>query len=63
MGNEVDLLCDKGLLVDQIEIKAGQTISKDPFKGLKYFLGLNNNVGDSYLVYNGTEGYKREGIT
>ena len=36
-GNEVDLLLPIGGKVHAIEIKAGSTVSKDYFKGLKTF--------------------------
>lgn len=62
IGNEVDIILDHGINVDQIEIKSGQTIGSELFKGLKYFSGLNRDVKNSYLVYGGKESYDREKI-
>ena len=36
IGNEVDLLIEKARQVAAIEIKAGQTVNSDWFKGLEY---------------------------
>ncbi|MFC1591462.1 ATP-binding protein [Thermodesulfobacteriota bacterium] len=62
VGNEVDFVLDHGISVDQIEAKSGKTIGSDFFKGLQYFLGLNKDIKNSYLVYGGRESYTREGV-
>lgn len=62
IGNEVDLVCNDGHKVNQMEIKSGQTISSDFFKGLNYFSALNNNISHSYLIYGGMESYVRHGV-
>jgi predicted AAA+ superfamily ATPase len=62
VGNEVDLVCDNGNNVDQVEIKSGQTISGDFFKNLRFFSALNKEVRNSYLIYGGSESYIREAI-
>jgi predicted AAA+ superfamily ATPase len=62
VGNEVDLVCDNGKNVDQVEIKAGQTISGDFFKNIRFFSALNKDVRKSYLIYGGRESYIREAI-
>ena len=36
IGNEIDLLLDKGLTITPIEIKSGQTVTSDYFKGIKW---------------------------
>jgi len=48
--------------VDQVEIKAGQAVRKELFKGLNYFLSLYKRIGCSHLVHGGRERYTREGI-
>lgn len=53
VGNEVDLVVNQGLTVNQIEIKSGQTVSKDFFKGLKYFRKINPEIDKDYVVYGG----------
>ena len=62
IGNEVDLICNEGHKVNQIEIKSGQTISGDFFKGLNYFSALNKNISHSYLIYGGLKSYVRKGV-
>ncbi len=53
-GNELDLILDNGPTLTPVEIKIGQTITKDYFKGLIYWNGLSNtNAG--YVVYAGEE--------
>lgn len=59
MGNEVDLICDYGQKVVQIEIKSGQTIAEDFFKGLAYFSKLHGNISNSYIIYGGDNSFSR----
>jgi uncharacterized protein len=58
VGHEVDLIIDNGLAQIPIEIKSGQTITKDYFKGLKYWQKLTQTIG-GYVVYGGNESQKR----
>ena len=62
IGNEVDLVCDHGIEMDAVEIKSGQTIASDFFKGLRYLAKLTDTVRDSLLIYGGDKSYTREGI-
>lgn len=63
VGHEIDLLIDNGLDMIPIEIKSGQTITKDYFKGLKYWQKLTQTTG-GFVVYGGNEVQKRSlGIT
>ena len=61
-GNEVDIICDNGNTVSQIEIKAGQTITLDHFKGLHYFSKLCDMPLESYLIYGGDKTYFRNNV-
>jgi predicted AAA+ superfamily ATPase len=61
-GHEVDALLDLGTRLAAIEVKVGQTISSDCFKGLKYFSKLKGVRGDCVLVYGGEESSLREGV-
>ncbi len=61
-GNEIDVISDHGINIDLIEIKSGQTITSDYFRGLKFFSSLSNDVRNSSLVYGGNESYKRQGV-
>lgn len=63
-GHEVDVLIDKAGKLTAIEVKAGETISTDFFKGLEYFSGLVNGNLEKILVYGGKHGQIRSnGIT
>jgi uncharacterized protein len=61
-GNEVDLILDNGTTVNQFEIKAGQTINDDFFKGLTFFSNLSKQVINSYLLYGGEKSYKYKNV-
>ena len=59
-GNEVDLVCDFGKTVDLIEVKSGQTVASDFFKGIRYFKKLSADIRHSNVVYGSDESYTRE---
>jgi predicted AAA+ superfamily ATPase len=53
-GHEIDLLVESGGKLHPIEIKSGQTISKDFFKDLKYYNDLSGQKeARSSLIYGG----------
>jgi hypothetical protein len=53
-GNEVDCIIEHENRLTPLEIKSGQTISKDFFKGLRYWSKISGtNPSDAYLVYGG----------
>ena len=58
-GNEVDLLLEQAGKLTAIELKAGETISPDFFKGLNYFSSLYPKKMEQWLVYGGKELQKR----
>jgi predicted AAA+ superfamily ATPase len=62
-NHEIDFLLLREDKVIPIEVKAGETISRDQFTGLQYFYHL---TGDRCLhptlIYAGDENYQREGI-
>jgi uncharacterized protein len=58
-GNEVDLLIDQAGKLTAIELKAGETLSSDFFKGLHYFSSLIGGKVQQWLVYGGTQLQKR----
>lgn len=62
VGNEVDLICDYGQTVNPVEIKSGQTVSSDFFKGLLFFSKLTDNISQAWLVYGGEKSYTRNGV-
>jgi len=61
--NEVDFLLVRGGRLLPIEVKSGETLTNDQFKGLEYFRKL---VGDAserpVLIYAGEENYIRQDI-
>ena len=62
-GNEIDLLMDDAGKLTIMELKSGETISPDFFKGLNYFASLNKNT-KQYLIYSGQQHQKRtNGVT
>lgn len=64
-GNEVDLLQVSGSVFFPIEIKAGMTITRDYFKGLKHFAKVfpDRTPGGGGLVYGGDETHKRTDVS
>lgn len=58
-GNEVDIVLDNAGKLTAMELKAGETISQDFFKGIEYFAVLNTKPIQKILVYGGKEEQKR----
>ena len=63
-GHEVDLLIDHGTHLSTLEIKSGQTINNDYFKGLEFWKNLaGDNAGQAWLVYGGDNRQIRSDVT
>jgi len=62
IGNEVDVIWDRSPQPVPVEIKSGQTISRDVFKGLNYFEKLSGGTDSTYLIYGGDESYTRQSV-
>jgi predicted AAA+ superfamily ATPase len=63
-GNEVDLLYPLGPDFLPVEIKAGQTVSQDWFRGLSIFKKLRTDNGPpGLIVYGGEQGQRRNNGT
>ena len=61
-GNEVDVLIEEGDKLAPVEIKAGQTVSSDYFRGLERWQALAKKVsGKATLIYGGDKGQTRFG--
>ncbi|MCM8812911.1 MAG: ATP-binding protein [Candidatus Omnitrophica bacterium] len=59
-GNEVDLLMPTRTGLGALEIKSGQTIVPDFFKGLNYFTKIaGEHLAKKYIVYGGDENQER----
>ncbi len=52
VGHEIDLLIEQNTQLYPIEIKSGQTITSDYFKGLNYWNKITDTQG-GYIVYDG----------
>ena len=61
-GHEIDCIIETGRQVIPIEIKSGQTINDDYFKGLRYFNALRGKT-DGFVVYGGEEPQRRTEAT
>ncbi|MFZ5800251.1 MAG: DUF4143 domain-containing protein, partial [Candidatus Omnitrophota bacterium] len=60
IGNEVDLIIERGRRVMAVEIKAGQTVNSDWFKGLDYLKKvMGKSVLSRMLIYGGNENQER----
>lgn len=62
-GNEVDVVLESANKLTAIELKAGETISLDYFKGIEYFASVTNQVQKKILIYNGTDTQERKNNT
>ena len=59
-GHEVDVLVEKADTLVPIEIKSGQTVNADSFRGLDYWNQCNESESlPSWLVYGGREKHTR----
>ena len=62
-GHEIDLVVQRGDGLQPIELKSGQTLNRDFFKGLHRWLGLAGPAAvDPVLVYGGTDAAVHQGI-
>ncbi|MBL7112429.1 MAG: ATP-binding protein [Bacteroidales bacterium] len=62
-GNEIDLVIEKGNDQVPVEIKSGQNLSEESFKGIRYWNKLTGTEG-GFLIYDGDMIQKRSnGIT
>jgi predicted AAA+ superfamily ATPase len=63
-GHEVDILMDHGSELIPVEIKSGQTLNEEFFKGLDYFSQLSGALTKKgLLVYGGVTPASRHGIS
>ena len=61
-GNEVDVLIDEGNKLAPVEIKAGQTVSSDYFRGLDRWQAMAKDIsGKPWLLYGGDKAQTRLG--
>ncbi len=63
-GHEMELLIDHGTHLSPLEIKSGQTINRDYFKGLEFWEKLaGETAGKAWLVYGGDSRQTRTDVT
>lgn len=61
-GNEADVLIDEGDKLAPVEIKAGQTVSSDYFRGLDRWQEMAKEIsGKAWLLYGGDKAQSRLG--
>jgi hypothetical protein len=58
-GHEVDMVLERGGQFSAVEVKSGQTLSQDQFKGLQFWQELTGNAGKTLLVYGGEQAQQR----
>ncbi len=58
-GNEVDIITENEGKLTAIELKAGETINNDFFKGLNYFSALDTQDVEKILIYGGNQSQNR----
>lgn len=62
-GHEIDLLIERGLQIDAVEIKASQTLTGDHFAGLRYWQSLTACENERlHLIYAGDTPQTRHGM-
>ncbi len=61
-GHEVDMVVERQGQFTAVEVKSGQTLSQDQFKGLHYWQELTGHEGSAALVYGGVTAQQRTGI-
>ncbi len=58
-GHEIDLILDEGEKAIPVEIKSGQTVAKDFFKGIDYYRKISGDGSmPAALIYAGNRSYK-----
>lgn len=58
-GNEVDIIAENAENLTAIELKAGETINNDFFKGLNYFSALETPNTEKVVIYGGNQTQNR----
>jgi uncharacterized protein len=60
-GHEIDMLIEEGNTFRAVEMKSGETLHVDLFKGLDFFRKISGlSPNDCFLIYGGTKDYVRE---
>lgn len=60
-GHEVDVVIDAGRKLIPVEVKAGETVDRSLFDGLRYYISLGAPVSETGVLIHGGDGlYRRE---
>lgn len=60
-GHEIDMLIEEATAFRAVEIKSGETLAADFFKGLNFFRKISGlSPNQCFLVYGGTKDYTRD---
>jgi len=63
LGDEIDVLLDQGTSLVPVEIKSGETLNPDAFKGLRKWRKISADAaGSAFLIYGGKEKMGHDGI-
>ena len=63
IGNEIDLVLESAGGVSAVEIKAGETVADDFFKGLRYYKKINpSGAKRMALIYGGRTSHKEKNV-
>jgi predicted AAA+ superfamily ATPase len=64
LGDEIDVVIDLGTRLVPVEIKSGETLNPDYFRGLRKWKKMTSDAaGPGYLIYGGREHLISEGIS
>lgn len=62
-GHEVDIIIDRGDKQIPLEIKSGETVAKDFFKGIVYWRGLARDAeAHAAIIYGGQRTFRQKGV-
>ena len=62
-GHEIDVIMDRGVELMPLEIKSGQTVAGDFFKGLDFWRNLSGHPdAPAALIYAGDRSFRTQGI-
>lgn len=62
-GHEVDVVIERGPILEPVEVKSGQTVTADFFTGLETWRGIAGEAaGPPWLVYGGDRRLRRSGV-
>jgi predicted AAA+ superfamily ATPase len=62
-GHEVDILIDQGAVLVPVEVKSGETVTSDFFKGLLFFRDLEKDPdAPAALIYGGDRLFEQNGV-